>query len=69
MEMIGHDHESMHEIFLLVAIIQNRLLKQLRVRCNLKQPPPLRRDSRYQIGSNFLWCKRHFGKNIRKTRG
>jgi hypothetical protein len=69
MEVIRHDDESMQEKLALIAIAQQRLLEEFRVRRPLKEPPALGGVSRYQVGSSFLWSERHSGKHKGKARG
>ncbi len=69
MEVIRHDDKSMQEKLALIAIAQQRLLEEFRVRRPLKEPPALGGDSRYQVGSSFLGCERHSGKHKGKARG
>jgi hypothetical protein len=61
MKMVRHDDEGMQLVFVLIAIVEKRLLEKLRGRCDLKEAPSLGRHSGDEIGSRLLRSKMHLG--------
>ena len=60
-EMVRHDDECVQKKSPLIAIVEERLLKQLSVRRHLEEASSLRRYSGHKIRTSFLRSDPHYG--------